>query len=433
MIAVVPLSNRLTDTTHLSWVNALQDRAMDRSKQMPWPSIDLEEYRRTDLSSFPYESYKVEYEETLNEEGRELFSVFPELSVALIHNNKPVYLCNTIDGLHIKLFSQLSTKESAFFDEQFEKDVSNSKDKIAVWNYEKISDGIVVEIDENADVLQPVVIEYHIDAPMGLVVPNIYIRARKCSTATIVVLFKGEKGVVNCVNSVVHSFAEEGAKLTLVKLQNISLESTLFNHEKVLLERDASVINQDIHLGGKLIKSKIESFINGQGSTFDAQGVFFAKDQHFDLNVLLNHGNARGTSKALYKGCVDGRGRTVFQGLIDVAKGAFSTDAYLSNKNLILSNEGRADSIPSLHIANNDVKCSHGSTSGKINQEELFYLQSRGLTKDDARAVIVNGFLSELIENLPGSIKKYVDNLILEKIGTTGTNEEFDSEKWNHG
>ncbi len=103
---------------------------------------------------------------------------------------------------------------------------------------------------------------------------------------------------------------------------------------------------------------------------------------------------------------VQGGGRSVYQGLIDVGQGASGTDAYLSNRNLLLGEGARADSIPTLRIGNNDVRCSHGSATGRLGEEELFYLQSRGLSEEEAREMLVLGFFEDLLERSPKSFRE---------------------------
>jgi Fe-S cluster assembly protein SufD len=120
-----------------------------------------------------------------------------------------------------------------------------------------------------------------------------------------------------------------------------------------------------------------------------------------DIRTVQRHQAPRATSRAYYKGAVAAGGRTVFQGLIEVGTGASGTDAYLTNRNLILGEAARSDSIPTLKIGNNDVKCSHGSTTGKLSADELFYLESRGLSAIDAREMLVVGYFEDLLAPAP--------------------------------
>ena len=121
-----------------------------------------------------------------------------------------------------------------------------------------------------------------------------------------------------------------------------------------------------------------------------------------DLRTVQRHDSPRATSRAFYKGAVEGGGRSVFQGLIEVAVGASGTDAYLTNRNLLLGDTARSDSIPTLRIGNNDVRCSHGSTTGRLSDDEIFYLESRGLDRGEARELLIIGYYEELLGDSPG-------------------------------
>ena len=172
----------------------------------------------------------------------------------------------------------------------------------------------------------------------------------------------------------------DGASLELYQLQDLGLESLFFSHASAAVGRDARFLSLETHLGSRLVKTRLDCTLEGPGAESYLNGVYLAgAGQHMDLRTVQRHRTPKATSRALYKGAVRDSGRTVYQGLIEVSPGASGTDAYLSNKNLILSDGARADSIPSLRIDNNDVRCSHGSTTGRINPEELFYLASRGL------------------------------------------------------
>ena len=130
-------------------------------------------------------------------------------------------------------------------------------------------------------------------------------------------------------------------------------------------------------------------------------GVYFAEaDQHFDMRTLQDHAAPRSTSDLLYKGALKGKSHTVYSGLIRVQPHAEKTDAYQANRNLVLSDHAKADSKPELEILNNDVRCTHGSTVGQVDDEQLFYLESRGISRDDAQRLIVEGFFEDVINRV---------------------------------
>jgi Fe-S cluster assembly protein SufD len=135
-----------------------------------------------------------------------------------------------------------------------------------------------------------------------------------------------------------------------------------------------------------------------------------------DIKTVQNHNAPNTNSRAFYKGAVKDNGRAIYQGLIEVEQDAPLTDAYMTNKNLILGDGARADSIPSLKIKNNDVKCSHGSTTGKIDENEVFYLMTRGLSTSEAEKMVILGYFEEVLEKIPKQIVDELREAVLERL-----------------
>jgi len=193
-----------------------------------------------------------------------------------------------------------------------------------------------------------------------------------------------------------------GAKLQLVELQSWGKEVWNIMHEKVTVAQDGNLSWIFGSLGSKLTKSFSSVDLAGRGAVAKVSGFYFADGfQHLDMDTEQNHLMPDTTSDLLYKGAVTGSARSVWQGNILVAKGANGTDGYQANRNLILSRDARADSIPGLEILADDVKCTHGATVGKVDAEQLFYLRSRGLKEFDARHLIVEGFFEPIMERIP--------------------------------
>ena len=176
-----------------------------------------------------------------------------------------------------------------------------------------------------------------------------------------------------------------------------------FHTERVLLGRDSTVILQTVELGSRLSKGRVEAILEGDGATAKLLGLYVEDgNQHLDRYTLQDHRAASGTSDLLFKGVLTDKARSVFSGLIRVSPEGKRTAAYQQNRNLLLLATARADSIPNLEIGCNDiVGCSHGATVGKVDEEQLFYLMCRGLSRLDATHLIVEGFVDPLIEQVP--------------------------------
>jgi Fe-S cluster assembly protein SufD len=193
-----------------------------------------------------------------------------------------------------------------------------------------------------------------------------------------------------------------GANLRFVELQSWGDHVWNFTHERARVEKDAQIDWILGSIGTSMTKSFLDMDLNGSGASGRMSGFFFTDDrQHLDLDTQQNHNAPNTTSDLLYKGALEERSRTVWQGMIYVAPGAQKTDGYQANRNLVLSTKARADSIPGLEIQADDVRCTHGATVGKIDPELVFYLRSRGLPFSEAKRLVVEGFFDPVMQRIP--------------------------------
>jgi len=197
-------------------------------------------------------------------------------------------------------------------------------------------------------------------------------------------------------------FVGKNANLRIAEIQSYGDQVWSFGHKKALIDRDGFVEWEIGALGSHLSKHFISLDLIGEGAEGRVSGLFFAdKDQHLSYNTLQRHLAPRTTSDLLFKGALDGKSRSVLRGMIYAAPGARHIDGYQANRNLILNKGARSDSIPGLEILNNDVRCTHGSTVGKIDQEQLFYLLSRGIPYLEAEQLIIQGFFNDIFSRFP--------------------------------
>jgi Fe-S cluster assembly protein SufD len=189
-----------------------------------------------------------------------------------------------------------------------------------------------------------------------------------------------------------------GARLRLTELQSYGYHTWSFGHKKALVERDGNLEWDIGAFGSALCKHFISVDLIGQGAEGRVSGLFFAdREQHLSYNTLQRHLAPWTTSDLLFKGALKDKSRTVWRGMIYVAPGAQHIDGYQANRNLVLDPDARSDSIPGLEILNNDVRCTHGSTVGKVDPEQLFYLRSRGIPPKEAEELIIQGFFEDVL------------------------------------
>ena len=210
-----------------------------------------------------------------------------------------------------------------------------------------------------------------------------------------------------------------GANLRFVELQSWGEHVWNFSHERSQVERDGNLDWVFVAVGSRLTKNFSDLDLAGQGSTGRMSGFYFTDgSQHLDHDTQQNHLAPNTTSDLLFKGALKDRSRSVWQGMIYVAPGAQKTDGYQANRNLVLSSQARADSIPGLEIMADDVRCTHGATVGKIDPDEVFYLRSRGMPYEEAKRVIVEGFFDPIVQRIPfEGVRERLEQIISEKMG----------------
>ena len=192
-----------------------------------------------------------------------------------------------------------------------------------------------------------------------------------------------------------------------------------YSNQRARLGRDAELQWVQNLLGARMVKTNSYFDLAGPGAQAFVHGFMFGDGrQHFDLHTLQRHVKDHTTSDLLIKTVLKDRARSVYQGLIQVSVGAQRTDAYQANRNLLLSETARADSIPGLEILANDVRCTHGATIGHVDDEQMYYLMARGLHRSTAQRLIVEGFFAPVLDRIPlESVRHQLREVIGRKIG----------------
>jgi len=207
------------------------------------------------------------------------------------------------------------------------------------------------------------------------------------------------------------------ANFKFVELQSWGNNVWNFSHERARVERDGYLDWIFGAVGSHLTKNFSEMDLAGEGASGRMSGFFFTDgSQHLDHDTQQNHLAPHTTSDLLFKGALKGKSRSVWQGMIYVAPGAQKTDGYQANRNLVLSEDARADSIPGLEILADDVRCTHGATVGRLEQEPMFYLESRGIPPKEAERILVEGFFDPIMQRIPfDGVRERFQQAILSK------------------
>ena len=269
-------------------------------------------------------------------------------------------------------------------------------------NMALFSQVIHLHIPDNHIVSKPILLNIFSQSSENPVSSNIriHITGGKHSQFTIIETYSGN-GKTYFNNSVIDINLDSDAKLEYYKIQNES-DTSYHISNTVINQGKSSIMNANIlSFSGKLIRNDIQVDLNGEGAELNLFGLTLGQSQdHIDNTVLVNHRKPHCMSNQLFKNILDHKSHGVFSGLITVYEDAQKTDARQKNQNLLLSETASVNSNPQLEINADDVRCSHGSTTGQLDDEAIFYLRSRGISYEDARKMLIGGFAHEIVNGI---------------------------------
>jgi Fe-S cluster assembly protein SufD len=399
-----------TRAKDLKWLQPLQKSAFARFKTLGFPRTNMENWRFTSVApitksafvpgkSSPVEKVRRALDPfTLGDwkRSRLLFingRYSPELS-SLQTMPKGARVCSLAEALQTNrelvephLAKYASYDESAF----------------AALNSAFVEDGAFIFLPAGSVIDDPIHILYFsaVNGAPSVSHPRTLIVGGAGSQAKFVESYVGLDGEVYLTNAVTEIVAGEGAIIDHYKLQRESRRAfhvaTLQFHQ----DRNSSVSNHSISLGGGLVRNDINAVMDGDGGDCMLNGMYVVQgDQHVDHHTVIDHAKPNCNSRELYKGILDDYGRAVFNGRVIVRPDAQKTNAQQSNKNLLLSKDALVNTNPQLEINADDVKCAHGATIGQLDADALFYLRARGIDEETARTLLIHGFLADVSSRL---------------------------------
>ena len=267
----------------------------------------------------------------------------------------------------------------------------------AFWNF-----GLLVHVLPGVELEKGIHVRYAMSGNAGTIVPQTLVVLGEQSRATILESMTSPPPASWLSIATKEVYLGAAARLGLVTLQEWGGGTVQISNDMALVERDAQVDWIALNLGTGVSKLKLGSDVCGPGACAELDGLFFCNGkQHVDQKTLQIHSAPHTYSRLLYKGVVKDEGHSVYQGIIQAKPGAVKVDAYQTNNNLVLSRGAQADTIPGLLIDADDLKCSHGATIGNLDEDQIFYMRSRGLGDGDARRLLTRGFYDEVADRIP--------------------------------
>jgi Fe-S cluster assembly protein SufD len=409
------------------WFVDAQSEARREFAAEPYPSRQDEHWRFSSVKNLDGAASLLSSEALTKEEAKPtLAGAFPEPAGRIIFVNDQLVSCELLDDslnergvIFLPLEQALKVRPDLLEAHFMAQPAKLGSKKFAALHKASVKAGTVLYVPPSLVVDTPFEVFHIVTGENLAVFPHTLIIADKESHVTLLDHFVSTdgqaRGFATGVNDLV---LRPGSKLSYISVQDWGRQFVSVQMNSTVAEEQASAVNLSLNFGGRYSRLESVSRLAGAGARSDMLAVSIAgANQEFDQRTLQDHLQPNTTSDLLYKNALSDNARTVFSGLIKVERGAHRTDAYQKVRNLLLSEEAEANSMPGLEILADDVRCTHGATSGQVEPEELFYLLSRGIPQLKAKGLIVNGFLNEVIDRLSGEdVKAYLRGQIADRL-----------------
>jgi Fe-S cluster assembly protein SufD len=389
------------------WLLALRLRALEAYERLPMPDQRTEGWRRTSLRGLPLDAFDPLAAADARATVR--FVVASERPPArTLGGAQGPSGESALDSSRAVVLDFSEALRDARMAERLRQHLGTvvplDFDTFAALHYAFFNIGTIVLIPRGAIVEEPIWLTYEVaEEPRGAALVHTLVLADDESDARLVEDFRGGAGLAS---GVVEQVLGANAHLRYVQQQRWSADVWNFSTQRARLARDASLRTMNVALGGRMARNNVQVMLDGDRAQADLLGIVAAHQrQHVDFETLQEHvGNGTRSDLVIHNALRD-RASSNFTGLIRITKAAHKTESSQQQKNVLLSDHARADSDPKLEILNNDViRCTHGASVGPVDQEMVFYLQSRGLDRPEAERLIVEGFFQSVLQklDLPG-------------------------------
>ena len=387
------------------WFHHDQQAAWDLFQSLPLPSRRDEPWRfanikATDLSGF---SAAAPVRDAADLVSRS--SGLTGLSAKLVFGNDALLHSETADlpaGVLVMPLEMAAKEHGDLFRKSFmTSEVRLGSKKFAALHKARLRTGTFVHVPKGVAVRKPIEIWHWVEGESAAVFPHTLIVLEKGASATVVDRFVSAGNDASLAVAVNDLSLSAGSRLTYVGVQDWSDRTTAFHLNTTGVEKEGTSTALQLNLGGTYIRGESDSHLRGEGSRSVMLSINPASGQReIDQRTFQDHFAPRATSDLLYHNALSDSSKTIFAGLIKVEEAAHETDAYQKVRNLMLSDEAEANSMPGLEILADNVRCTHGATSGELNEDELFYMMARGIPPKQAAQLIVRGFFGTVLERL---------------------------------
>jgi Fe-S cluster assembly protein SufD len=395
--------------------------ALDAFNEVGIPTLKHENWKYTKLAFMHQFDFELSLSGSLSKEELEaLVPRFDAYRLVFVNGRFEENLSDVVQEKGLLIRNLADVLADSTISALYSKIADYKKDPFLALNAAMAFEGAYIKVDRNAVIDKPlhiVVINDSKDKSTKAYFRNLIDVAENASVKIIET--NHTLGVnASLTNSVSEVFVAQNARAEYHKLQADTEKSYYFGNIQVQQERDSHFKTSVLSLSGKFIRNNINTVLNGTGCQSDMDGFYYVDaDNTIDNHTYLDHAMPNCESNEFYKGIMNDKGTGIFNGKIMVRQDAQKTNAYQSNKNILLSDDATINTKPELEIYADDVKCSHGATCGYLDEESLFYLRARGIGEKEARTLLLNAFAGEVIERIGiEDLRNYATELVLNRL-----------------
>jgi Fe-S cluster assembly protein SufD len=389
----------------------LRAQALEEWRALPIPSQQTEEWRYTDLENFDVSGFAPFAEgggpEAMTRHGvLQAAAVVGERSGLQVQRNSEVVSTRLAEGLAERgvIFCDLdlaAERHPDLVEKHLHQLVETGRTTFTALHAAFRSGGTFVYVPPGVELSAPLQTLTYLDADGVAVFPRTLLIADEGAEVTFIDRY-ASPALRGFSDAIVEVFAGPGSRVRYVNLQDYGDGVTHLAVQRMRLSRDADVKSLGVAFGGSVARTEVESILAEDGAASELLGVYFGDGgQHLDHRSIQDHVGSRTSSDLLYKGAMRDRSNAIYTGTVIIERGAHRCDAYQTNRNILLSDHAKAHSVPNLEILTNDpTRCGHAASVGPVSEDEVFYLQSRGIPADEATRLIVRGFFAEVLDRI---------------------------------
>jgi Fe-S cluster assembly protein SufD len=408
------------------WLSPIHQAAIARFSELGFPTTRDEDWRFTNVAPIARTSFRLAQDSRVELAPREIEPfIFPGLvcsQIVFINGRYSPELSSLRplpNGVKIGNLAQALTSHRSLVEPHLAQYADYQKDAFSALNTAFMEDGAFVYITKGTVLQEPIHVLYISTANTDpiMIHPRNLIIMDEDSQATVVEDYASLGSDVYFSNVVTEAVVGENSALSYYVIERESKKAFNVSTLRVQQGRSSNVVTHSVLIGGALVRSNVHPVLAGEGCECIINGLFMSTGrQHMDNYMKVEHASPHCDSRQLYKGILDGKSRGVFHGRIIVHKDAQKTDAKQTNKNLLLSEEAQIDTKPQLEIYADDVKCTHGATIGQMDKDAIFYLRSRGIAEESARALLLLAFAGENLQRMKVEpIRKHLEGLVVQR------------------